>query len=412
MRLPAFLSALFALGTMTALPAQRPLGEDALALVEACNAFAGDLLPVLGQAGNPTCSPASIAIALTMLQPGARAATADELGQVLHLPPTLRGERLLTAAADLLQGLGKPRRRTEGESQASLTITNDLWAQQGFALQQDYVAALRRAFGAPPTLLDFAADPEAARQTINRHIADATNQRIEQLIGPGLVDTVTRVVLTNALWFRAPWTDEFAKGATVDEAFHLDGDHTVTLPTMHKTNHCGYVETEQWQAVTLSFADTTICCEIVLPRPGVAVDTALTALLRGANRKDLQHERVAIALPRFKVATSHSLREPLQRLGMRTSFTTAADFSGIASGPRAEDRVHVDEVVHRSWVTVDEQGAEAAAATAVVMRVGAAIPIGEPKEFKVDRPFAFALRDAVTGLLLFVGRVDDPRGES
>lgn len=401
-------AALLAICSVAALPAQNPLSPDAGSLAKACNAFAGDLVPALGSDANPTCSPASIAIALTMLQAGARGDTADELAHVLHLPAELRGERLLQAAAELQAAIGKPTRVLPEVEPAQLAIVNDLWAQQGFPLEQDYVTALQSAFHAAPTLLDFRTDPEAARLRINAHIAEATNQRIKDLLNKGYIATSTRFVLTNALWFRAQWLQDFSVGATKDAAFHLDATHAIQVPTMHQTNRFAYAENDRWQALSMPFLGTMIRCEIVLPRDGTAIADAMQTIVAGDYEPKLAPTSVKIALPRFQVAVGHLLAGPLQKLGLRTAFGPTADFTGIANGRTAEERVFVDEVVHRTWIAVDEHGAEAAAATAIVMRAGSARP-DEPKEFTADHPFAFALRDMATGLLLFVGRVDDPR---
>ncbi len=389
--------------------AQKPPG-DAQRLATACNQFAADLHGKLAASGSPTCSPASIAIALLMLLPGARGDTAKEIATVLHLPEDLRGERMHRAARDLLQGVGLMQNGSPNRDvpPSPLVITNDLWVQQGFAVVPAYRDLLRSSFAAAQRDVDFAADAEVARQTINAHIAKATNDRIRDLLQPGMILPGTRVVLTNALWFKAAWEHTFWNKNTKDAPFTLADDSVVQVPTMRQTQVFGYADSDDWQVLMLPFASSGIVCEIVLPREGKPLATAEQALLGWTYRPTVQFERVDVELPRFQVAAAHRLSDALMALGLHAAFDgDRADFTGITT----KEPLVIENVVHQTWIQVDEEGAEAAAATATVLKAGSAMPQGEPKLFHADRPFAFGLRDRQTGLLLFVGRVSDPRSK-
>jgi serpin B len=383
--------------------AQQP-ADDAAKLAAACNAFATTLHAQLANGAEPTCSPASISIALLMLLPAARGNTEAELTALLELPDGLRGDRLHAAASELLSRSGLVVGREDRRGKRLLRISNDLWVHEDYELVPAYADVLRGSFSAAVQRIDFE-QCEAARQRINDHIAKATNDRIRDLIPAGLIVPTTRVILTNALWFKAAWKHPFWKEATKPRPFTLADGAKVDVPTMHLAKPLAYSESDDWQCVALPFEDTAIRCEIVLPREGVPLATAEAAMLSGDCLGTLRAETVRVALPRFRVAARHGLKSALQALGLRDAFSPgAADFSGMSP----KNDLFLSDVVHRTWIDVDENGAEAAAATAAVLEAKSARP-GEPKDFIANRPFGFVLRDADTGLILFVGRVSDPR---
>jgi serpin B len=387
--------------TLLPLAAQRPgrpsVADDARLLADSCNRFAASLHQRLATQGKPTCSPGSIAIALWMLLPGAGGTTQGELRRALELPPELSGERLLAAAEQLLSPV-------DG-AEPKLRIVNDLWVQNGFALTDTYVDALRRGFGGEVTRVDFN-DTEAARQKINAHIARATNDRIRDLLQADAIDKMTRVVLTNALWFRDAWEHEFSKRATADQPFRLESGDSVDVPMMHVTNWFLYAAGKDFEVVAMPFAESGMRLEVVVPTGDAPLAAAERTLLAGEHLAALKGQRVRIRLPRFRTSASHELAAALQALGVRDAFDPrAADFTAI--DPTGQ--LFLSQAVHKVWIDVDERGAEAAAATALVLKARAAAPNGEPIAFDADRPFAFALRDQKTGMLWFVGRVEDPR---
>ncbi len=397
-----FLSLTAAAVLAAAAAAQDP-ADDVRQLATALNQFGKKLHDQLAPHGAPTCSPASLGLALLMVLPGARGATAAEIEKTLSLPDRLRGERLLTAARNLQQAL-RPREEGMREEGMHVQLVNDLWLQQDFALLPDYQKQLIDGFDTSTHTVDFVGDGERARQRINAAVAAATNQRIPDLVPADLIDADTRLVLTNALWLRGGWRHEFAAKGTAPAPFTRADGSAVEVPLMRIQNQFAYAETARWQCVRMMFADAAFACDLILPAADTSPDAALGELVGGAAPGALTMETVRIELPRYRVAGGFRLRDALTALGMRTSFTSAADFSGM----RAERDLQIADVVHRAWIAVDEVGAEAAAATAVVAkRLGAPQP-KEPKVFRADRPFGFVMRHVPTGLVLFAGRVDDP----
>lgn len=387
--------------------AAQDAADDARAFANACNGFAADLHRELAANGSPTVSPASIGLALAMLLPGARGPTADELTALLHLPAGLRGDRLHAAIARLRTDVGIS--GTPAADAPVLRLTNDLWLRQDFPVAASYSRALQTAFAASEHLVDFRRDADAARATINAAIAKATNDRIPELVPSGTLTPDTRLVLTNAIWLKGAWLCPFKPSATKDAPFHLAGGTTVQVPTMRLHERLAYAGTDNWQCVALPFQGGTLRCEIVLPRPGKSLAAAERAMLSGEHLPALAETTVGVALPRFRVAAAHRLREPLQALGLRAATTAGkADFTGITP----HEPLFVGDVVHQTWIQVDEAGAEAAAATAVVMRTGAEMRPQQVEAFTADRPFSLVLRHVGTGLVLFVARVDDPRANA
>lgn len=394
----AFILSFFAtaLPSQTAEPARD--ARDHRVLADALNRFAADLHGRLAGTGNPTCSPASIAFALLMLLPGARDNTRDEIAKALRLPAELRGDALHQAAANLL-------RETAFEKGLDLRIANDFWGQLGHEFVPAYTELLQRSFASKPHTVDFRTDCDRARQQINRHIARVTNQRITELIPAGTLTSETRTVITNAIWYRGQWQHDFYRP---DEpgTFHITPDRAVAAPMMHLTKDLYYTESEAWQAVSLPFKDQAIAFELIVPRQGQSLETAERALVLGRHQNQRNARLVQVSMPAFRVRAEHRLHTALAALGIRDAFAVdRADFSGIdASQP-----LHLSEIVHATWIQVDEHGVEAAAATAGIL-AGAAIR-ERPTPLVADRPFAFGLRDRRTGLLLFVGRCTDPTTE-
>lgn len=258
-------------------------------------------------------------------------------------------------------------------------------------------------YGAGLRLLDFYA-PEEARVTINDWVSDQTEGRIEDLIPQGVIDNMTRLVLTNAIYFNAAWQYPFRKDRTADGTFYLLDGSEVTVPMMKQTESFGYAEGEGYQAVELPYEGRELAMVILLPEASgfEAFEGSLDAERVDAIVKDLTHKEVALTMPKFEFDSSFELAEILAGMGMPDAFNEAADFSGM-------DGTHllfIKEVLHKAFVSVDEAGTEAAAATAVVMALkGLPSP---PIEVAVDRPFVFLIRDIETAAILFVGRVVNP----
>jgi len=272
------------------------------------------------------------------------------------------------------------------------------------------LARARTVFGAPLEPTDFKGAAEPARVRINGWIAKQTHDRIKDLLPPAGVDASTRLVLVNAVYFKAGWRSPFTEGLTASADFHgASGKQTVKM--MERTDHFGIKVVAAAKLKVLEIPYTsTFSFVIVLPDANdglAAVERALTAETLAAWSSDVRNERVAVKLPRFKIEPGEGLRLSgvLQQLGLRTAFDAAtADFTGMA--PRA-DQILLSEAFHKAFVAIDEKGTEAAAATAVVMGT-TGMPTGEPRAFTADHPFLFLIRDTSSGAILFMGRLSDP----
>jgi serpin B len=353
-----------------------------------------------------------------MTYAGARDDTATEMAETLHF--TLPADRLHAAFNSLGQTIATRSREippaNDGDEPATveLSVVNQLWAQQGFTFLTEYLETLAAQYGAGLRTVDFIADAEAARQTINDWVAQVTKDRIKDLLPEGSLGDLTRLVLTNAVYLKAPWAVPFEKSMTQDGDFHLAGGGTVTAAFMQQSETLGYAQTTDWTAVQLPYKGGELAMVVLLPAAanasGAVADlSSAVADLDGAALQGLlsalQDENVTLSLPKFTATSALSLGDVLQSLGMDLSFSDDADFSGM-TGSRD---LTIDSVFHNGFVAVDEDGTEAAAATAVVMRLKAAP--AEPKTVVVDRPFIWLLRDIETGTILFLGQVTDPTQE-
>jgi serpin B len=370
-------------------------------------AFAFDVYKqLLATNTNVVFSPASVSIALAMTYAGAAGATAAEMAQTLHF--TLPPERLHPAFNALDQALAA---RGAGKLGADggpmrLHIVNAAWAERTYTFKSDYLDTLALNYGAGVNLLDFVGAPDPSRLTINAWVADKTENRIKDLLPPDVIDSMTRLVLTNAVYFNAAWSAPFDSDNTHDGSFDLlDGSQVQTkfmgatlsgVPAMQGTN---------FVAVSLPYQDERLSLLLVVPDAGQfsQVESTIDAAALGALVAGLTSQKVLLGLPRFRVETKAKLADILKTLGMTSAFVFGqADFSGMDG----THNLYISEVIHKAFIDVAEKGTEAAAATAVVMKAGAAPPSG--LAIYADRPFLYFLRDQPTGAILFMGRVLDP----
>ncbi len=381
-----------------------PLSEEAIADASAAlHAFATDFHRRTAAAdANAISSPMSVALALAMVHAGARGETADEIANALHLP-TAPGE-VTRIAASLLQRFAAP-----GEGY-ELAVVDRLFGSQAVSFEPSYLAAMERDLRAPLETMDFAAASEPSRARINAWVAEQTRDRIEDLLPPGSITPATKLVLTNAVYFKASWMDPFYESATTTATFHAPKGK-VDAKMMQRTDFLRFAADADTQLVELPYGQGDYAMTIALPNApdGLA---ALTKTLDAAKWTQwigaLSHERVALSLPKFKIEMPEPmrLRKLCEAMGMQRMFDyTRADFTAMA--PAAE-QIEIAEGFHKAFIEVDEKGTEAAAATAFTARAGSAMPTEPPKPFVCDRPFAFAIRDTKTGAILFLGQVADP----
>jgi serpin B len=386
--------------------------SDATTVAQGNAAFAFDLYAYLaggsnGSGTNLVYSPASISIALAMTYAGAVGTTATEMAETMHF--SLAAAELHPAfnALDLaLAGRNQVQTGTDGRS-LRLVIANALWGQEGKAWLPAFLDTLAVNYGAGMNLANFRGAPEAARVTINQWVADQTEQKIQNLLQPGTVDTTTRLVLTNAVYFDGPWQTAFDASKTVDQAFHrLDGS-TSTAKMMNTRTLYPAMLGDGFSALALPYSNSQLSLLVVVPDLGsfAQVEQGMTAPALDAVVAGLQRTDVILSLPRFAITYAASLATALQSLGIASAFSASADFSGMDG---LQD-LSLHDVVHKALIEVSESGTVAAAATAAT--TGILIVIAQPPTplaIVVDRPFLFFLRDEPTGAVLFMGRVLDP----
>jgi serpin B len=372
---------------------------DVAALVKGDNVFAFDLYNQLrAKEGNVFFSPYSISTALAMTYAGARGDTAEEMAKALHitLPPDElhRAEAALLAA---LTGAGKSRGY-------QLSIANALWGQQGYGFKEDYLKLTQTSYGAGLRQIDFAGNTEAARQAINAWVAKETQDKIKDLFQKGVLNANTRLVLTNAIYFKGDWASQFKKDLTREEEFQT-GTDKVKTPLMHQTARFKYLDADGLQALELSYVGKELSMVVLLPKKvdGLAeLEKSLSAEKVAGWLGKLREQEVVVALPKFKTTCEYSLKEPLAALGMMKAFGPTADFSGING---KKDDLFIQAVVHKAFVDVNEEGTEAAAATGIAVGVRA-VPVRAV--FRADHPFVFLIRDTRNDSVLFLGRVTNP----
>ncbi|MCA9712253.1 MAG: serpin family protein, partial [Myxococcales bacterium] len=382
-----------------------PASPEVLAEVAAgLNAFGLDLYrEVAATPGDQVISPASVSIALTMAHAGAKGETAAQIEQALHMSRPV--PEVWAAVSTMITGWNEPHEGTE------LAVVNRLFGDTKVAYEPTYLELTKTVFQAPLESVDFRGAPEPARVRINDWVADQTHDRIQDLLPPASIDDSTRLVLVNAIYFKSQWQDPFEEGATSPAPFFASsGAHDV--PTMHATHHYGFAEPEGAgvQVLELPYEAPGLAMTLLVPtaKDGLAaVEGALSAETLAGWVAAAKGERLALALPKFRIAPAESLRlaKLLGQLGIQAAFSADADLTGMAP---STEQLMFSECFHKGFIEVDEKGTEAAAATALVAVPGGAPPVGEPRTVTVDRPFLYLIRDTRSGLVLFVGRVVDP----
>jgi serpin B len=400
-----------------------PADTSALA-TPTSNAFAANLYAKLAaEKGNLFFSPFSIDVALAMTSAGARGKTYDEMAKVLDFPLMTETEhdpyrtRLHQNLGAFLKDLNAEKGADGKPRGYQLSVANALWGQKGEPFLPEFLKVLKDNYGAGLSDVDFRSDVEGARKTINTWVEKETKDKIKDLLKPGILDPrLTVLVLTNAIYFKGNWADQFKKEDTKDEPFHLAADQEVKAPLMHRTGQYGYFEEEMIQGLKLPYAGNELSMVILMPKKvswtfeGKTTDALsdlekeLTAAKLEAWTKKLRTQKVIVTIPKFKTTAEFELSATLSAMGMKEAFTMAADFSGM----NGKKDLFISAVVHKAFVDVNEEGTEAAAATAVIMGRGAAVAAPPPAVFKADHPFLFLIRHEKSGAILFMGRIVDP----
>ncbi|MBW3002652.1 serpin family protein [Candidatus Woesearchaeota archaeon] len=369
--------------------------EGVAELVKANNQFGIDIYDNLSQTpGNVFISPWSLASALSMTYEGARGQTADEMKDVLHLPDA---EVRHSSFAKLFNDINKK------DKDYQLYTANALWAQKDYPFLPEYMNLVEKYYAGKATNVDFAGNTEQARLTINKWVEDHTNNKIKELFEPGILSSMTRLVLTNAIYFKGNWAKQFDKSATHDADFKVDKDTTVQVDmmSMHDEDF-NYYEDDTLQVLEMPYEGDELSMMVLLPKEGLEkIESTISAENIDAWRNSLHQESLDVYMPKFTFETKYGLVGVLKKLGMPTACSMDADFSGMDGS----QILFIHSVIHQAFVEVNEEGTEAAAATGVEMAFKAMPMV---KTFRADHPFIFLIQERNSGNILFMGRVVDP----
>ncbi|MBK9992327.1 MAG: serpin family protein [Verrucomicrobia bacterium] len=411
---------------VTFLPLASALADDLSVAANSMNALGIDLLARVAKPDeNALLSPYSIQSALAMTYAGAAGETKAEMAKVLHYPEDEAA--LHRSFAAFSRGMAEAAVRSQkvileseergGPSEPlTLEVANRLYGQSGYDFRPEFLTLTKEIYGAPFQPVDFIKNAEKIRSEINAWVAQRTRDRICDLIAPGGLDEKTRLALVNAVYFKAPWAKEFSKYGTKPKTFFVGGTQKIEVPTMQAQRVFGYRHQEGFTAVTIRYVGGELQFLVLLPdkQYGLAdLEKRLTAqlLLDCANPDPAE---LILYLPKFRIEPPvMALAKELQSLGMKTAFDQpngSANFDRMA--PRKpNDYLYVSAVFHKTFIAVDEEGTEAAAATSVVVLAAFAVAQNpsKPIEVQVDRPFLFAIQHRASGACLFLGRVVDPR---
>jgi serpin B len=382
--------------------------SDAQALREGNNAFAFDFYrQVRGETGNLIYSPYSISLASAMLSGGAEGETASQIASTLHftLPPDQLHPAWNALSLDLSYRPAQSR-KIDRKNPMQLSIANAVWGQRDYPFEQSYLDLLAVNYSAGVRLLDFAS-PDSARQQINDWVDRETQGKIKDIMPPGSVEPDTRLVLSNAIYFKAAWQEAFVERLTHDAPFTLLDGSQVQVPTMETNEEIPLRmgSGEGYQAVALPYKGDLAEMVIILPDQGQfeAVESGLDAGKYAAILGGLHQSSSILYMPKYEFTAGFDLIPVLSALGMQLAFDRErADFSGITQA----ERLYIYKALHKAYILVNEAGTEAAAAT-----IFGARPASLPRMLRIDRPFIFIIRDVPTGTVLFVGRVLNPLGE-
>jgi serpin B len=350
-------------------------------------------------------SPYSMTSVLSMIYEGARGKTADEMASVFHFPgnTTILRMQYYNINAGIRQK----------DPAYRLDSANALWAQKDYPFRPAYLRTIREYYDADATNLDFISAPEDSRGIINRWIEEKTGGKITGILPRDSLNSFTRLVITNALYFRGSWVKSFDPDNTRDADFTLAPGKTVRIKMMadedpNLTMH--YFENNQLQIVEIPYIYETgdgISMLLILPKGNnlTEVETMLDAKTLAALQDSLKLERVKMYLPKFRIESQYEMKTVLEEMGMPTAFTEDADLSGMYG----THELLISGIFHKTFIDVDENGTEAAASTVGVVNLESAPWTPPPVYiFRADHSFFFIIQERETGTILFIGRVMNP----
>lgn len=365
------------------------------------NKFALELYGNLeGQQGNLFLSPYSISTALAMTCAGARGQTEKQMAEAFCFAPA-KSEQFHKTFGEIIKQLNASGQKGSYE----LTVANALWGQKDYKFLPEFLTLVRENYEGDLQQVDFVTQTENARNTINSWVENKTKDKIKELIKRGAIDSMTRLVLTNAIYFKGKWASPFKTERTQESPFTLLNSEKINVPMMNQTGRFGFTEANNIQILEMPYVNDDLSMVVLLPKyvagvkdleKGLTPDNLTNWLARISKRE------VQVFFPRFRMTSEFELTRVLGAMGMPDAFSSKADFSGM-TGNR---NLFISAVVHKAYVDVNEEGTEAAAATGVAMKMTS---IGTPPPvFRADHPFIFLIRDNQTGSILFMGRVENP----
>ncbi len=385
-------------------------------IVTGNNKFALELYTKLrSKEGNLFFSPYSISTALAMTHAGARGQTEAQMASVLHFPVIAKpgtelSSKLIPDRHQFASVFGKiiEDLNNRGEKGGyELRVANALWGQKGYGFLEEFLGLIKNNYDGRLNEVDFVRATETARKTINTWVEKKTNDKIKDLIQKGVLDSMTRLVLTNAIYFKGNWARQFKEDRTMTAPFTLADGRKVDVAMMNQTAEFNYMEAESFQGLALPYVDDELSMIILLPKEFEGLDEfekTITAENLSRWLDELRNLEVRVSVPKFKMTSQFGLASVLKSMGMIDAFSANADFSGM-NGRRD---LFISAVIHKAYVDVNEEGTEAAAATAVTMKLTSVGPARIPV-FRADHPFLFLIRDNHSGSILFIGRVMNPK---
>lgn len=379
--------------------------SDLQTLVDGNNAFALDVYQTLrSEDGNLILSPFSISLALAMTYAGARGETETQMADVLHFGSQEQTHPVFNALDLALEE--NPIVLDKDQEPMQLSIANSVWSEQTFTFLPDFLDTLSIHYGAGVHLLDFINSPDASRKVINQWVSDETKDKINDLLPENSISTDTKMVLVNAIYFKADWLSPFDANDTYDDTFKLLDGSEVTVPMMGQRLQIPYMAGDGFAAAELPYAGESAVMTLLVPDEGrfEEIESQLNDAMFKEVLASLTSSDVTVRMPKFEYESAFTLSDALAGLGMPLAFDeNQADFSGMTD----QQDLYIGNVIHKAYVAVDEKGTEAAAATAVIMEgAGAVMPA---TMLVIDRPFLFFIRDVETGQILFIGRVLNPQ---
>ena len=381
-----------------------PGSVSTAALVAGINTFGHDLYAQAATGGNVVVSPLSIEMALSMARAGAGGTTATEIDAAMHFPSAGRDAQMNALTHDLatqdtappVQSPAASRDPNAPPAAPILTIANGLFAQLGQPIGQAFLKTMAADYGSGVRTVDFTS-PSAIAQ-INAWVRTQTANRIQQLFDS--LDPSTKLVLANAVYLKADWAIPFTRQPTSDATFTTAAGKQITVPTMHQSGALGYASSDKWQAVALPYAGATLTMYVIVPTANTPLADLLAPTTLARISSDLRPTALTLALPRWKSATDLNLKPVLTTLGIHAAFSPAADFAGISPD------LFISEAIHRATIDVDEWGTEAAAVTGLAFAAGGMM--APELTVRADHPFAYAIVNPQTGVVVFEGSVADP----